>query len=268
MSPRIIRPFDREVLRRQFQEAKPFPFIAIDDFLDREFAREVAAAYPTYAEAKDRGHEFRAVNENKKAQITDAATFPEPVQQLNELLRAPSFMEDLEYITGIDNLLADAELRGGGMHLTGPRGRLDVHIDFNYDEPRKLHRRLNILLYLNEGWKDEWGGAVELWDEKVRTCGHSFKPVLNRCVLFATSEISFHGVEPVTCPKGQRRMSFAAYYYTKEAPAHWAGTKHTTVFKARPGERLRGHVLMPLQEARDQVLSSARRAVRKLKGSR
>jgi len=265
MSSSLIKSFDREALRRQFQEAEPFPFMVIDGFLEPDFAKEVAAAYPTYDEARERGHEFRAINENKKAQITDAATFPEPVGRLHELLAAPSFLEDLEYITGIDNLLCDPQLRGGGMHFTGPRGRLDVHIDFNYDEPRKLHRRLNILLYLNEGWKDEWGGAVELWDEDVRTCMHSLKPVLNRCVVFATSEISFHGVEPVTCPEGTQRMSFAGYYYTKEAPDHWDGTKHTTVFKARPQERIRGHVLMPLQEARDRVLSSAKQAFRKLK---
>jgi hypothetical protein len=240
--------------------------MVIDDFLDPGFAREVAASYPAYDEARVHGREFSALNENKKVQISDIATFPEPVKKLTELLAAPSFIEDLEYITGIDRLLSDPLLHGGGIHLTGPRGRLDVHIDFNYVVARKLHRRLNILVYLNEGWKDEWGGAVELWDQKVRTCAHSFKPVLNRCVVFATSEISFHGVEPVTCPEGRQRKSFAAYYYTKEAPAHWEGTKHTTVFKARPQERIRGHVLMPLQEARDRIVPSAKRIVRKLIG--
>lgn len=266
MSLRMIRPFDREALRRQFQEAEPFPFMAIDEFLDPEFAREVAASYPAYAEARGRGREFSAVNEKKKVQITDAAMFPEPVKKLNDLLAAPSFIEDLEYITGIDDLLWDPQLEGGGMHLTGPRGRLDVHVDFNYVEARKLHRRLNILVYLNEGWKDEWGGAVELWDEKVRTCAHAFRPVLNRCVVFATSEISFHGVEPVTCPQGAQRISFAAYYYTKEAPAHWDGTTHSTVFKARPKELIRGHVLMPFQKARHRLIPSAKRVIKKLVG--
>jgi len=188
------------------------------------------------------------------------------VRRLNELLCAPSFIEDLEYITGIDNLLYDPELEGGGMHLTGPRGRLDVHIDFNYVEERRLHRRLNILIYLNEGWADEWGGAVELWDKEVQRCVYSAKPLLNRCVVFATSNISFHGVEPVTCPQTTQRMSFAAYYYTKEAPAHWDGTKHSTVFRARPYERIRGYVLMPFQRARDQFIPSAKRVVKKVLG--
>lgn len=266
MAKPMIRPLDRETLRRQFQEGKPFPFMAIDDFLDPEFAREVATSYPTYIEARTRGREFSAVNEKRKVQITDAAAFPEPVKKLNELLSSPGFIQDLEYITGIDNLLYDPKLEGGGMHLTGPRGRLDVHVDFNYVEDRKLHRRLNILVYLNEGWKDKWGGGVEIWDQQVRTCAYSFKPLLNRCVVFATSEISFHGVEPVTCPDGTQRISFAAYYYTKEAPAHWDGTKHSTVFKARPQELIRGHVLMPLQRVRYRLIPSAKRVVKKLVG--
>ena len=261
-----IQTFDREALRRQFQEAEPFPFVAIDQFLELEFAREVAASYPTYSEARGTGLEFSGVNEKKKVQITDASGFPDPVARLNELLCSRGFIEDLEYITGIDNLLYDADLRGGGMHLTGPRGRLDVHVDFNFEEVSKLHRRLNILVYLNEDWKDEWGGGVELWDKDVRTCAHSLKPVLNRCVLFATSDISFHGVEPVTCPEGRQRISFAAYYYTKEAPAHWDGTTHTTIFKARPQEPLRAHVLMPLETARRELLPSAKRIVKKLIG--
>lgn len=259
----MIQPFDREALRGQFQEASPFPSIAIDGFLDPQFAREVAVSYPTYGEARGRGHEFNAVNEKKKVQITDAATFPKAVARLNELLCSPSFVEDLEYITGIDNLLYDPELIGGGMHITGPRGRLDVHVDFNYVEERKLHRRINILIYLNEGWRDEWGGTVELWDQEVRTCAHSFKPVLNRCVFFATSDISFHGVEPVTCPPETQRISFAAYYYTREAPAEWDGTVHSTVFKARPEEPVRRHVLMPFEKARKELVPSAKRIVKK-----
>ena len=39
---------------------------------------------------------------------------------------------------GIPNLLADDQLVGGGIHETGPRGHLDVHVDFNYIAERDL----------------------------------------------------------------------------------------------------------------------------------
>jgi len=242
--------------------------MVIEEFLEPAFAREVARSYPDYAGARGRGREFSAINENRKVQITDPDLFPDPVKQLNQALSSRAFIEDLEYVTGIENLLYDEELRGGGMHLTGPSGRLDVHVDFNYIEERDLHRRLNILIYLNEEWRDDWGGAVELWDEQVRKCATSVKPLLNRCVVFATSEISFHGVEPVTCPRDRRRISFASYYFTKEAPSDWDGTKHTTIFKARPNERLRAFVLMPYHRARFSYYPAAKRAVKKLIGWR
>ena len=82
----------------------------------------------------------------------------------------------LETITGIPKLLADATFEGGGMHVTGPGGRLDVHVDFNYSHDIKQHRRLNILVYLNPDWKEEWGGQIELWDRNVSQCHHSFSP--------------------------------------------------------------------------------------------
>ena len=68
--------------------------------------------------------------------------------------------------------------------------------------------------------------------------------------------------------RGRQRISFAAYYYTKEALEHWDGTKHTTIFKARPQEPLRAHVLMPLEKARRELVPSAKRIVKKLIGRR
>ena len=45
--------------------------------------------------------------------------------------------------------------------------------------PRRLHthhvhenwaRRVNILLYLNEEWHEDWGGQLELWDRDMTAC--------------------------------------------------------------------------------------------------
>ena len=117
----------------------------------------------------------------------------------------------------------------------------------------KLHRRLNILIYFNKDWKPDWGGNIELWDADVKKCHHSFSPVFNRCVVFETNEISYHGVTAVKCPEGMSRKSFAAYYYTKEAPKHWTGVSHSTIFKARPDEVLKGNVMMPLENAKRRL---------------
>jgi hypothetical protein len=260
-----VRPLDRETLKREFRAAQPFPFIKIDNLLEPDFAAEVARVYPSFEHAATRGLTFKTVNEKKKVQITDSSLFPEPVRRLNDALASPGFLADLSYIAGIPNLMADPELDGGGMHVTGAGGRLDVHVDFNYLEKRKLHRRINLLLYLNSTWDEKWGGQVQLWDREVKHCRQSFAPVLNRCIIFETSDISFHGVTPVSPEAPFPRCSFAAYYYTTDAPANWKGTVHSTVFRARPEERLRGYLLMPAEMLQRRLTEGARRVKRKVR---
>ena len=54
----------------------------------------------------------------------------------------------------------------------------------------------------------------------------------------------------VKCPEGNARKSFAGYYYTKDTPEWWDGKSHSTRFKARPDEKLKGKVLMPANKVR------------------
>ncbi len=257
-----IRPLDAAKLRAEFRSSQPFPFLAIDQFLQPAFADELNRSFPTVAEAERSGHTFSAVNESGKTQVTAADRFPGSVRQLNDLLAHPDWLATLSEITGIPSLLADEMLVGGGMHVMRTGAHLDVHIDFNLLADRPLHRRLNILVFMNSGWRPEWGGALELWDDAVKHRAHHFTPELNRCVIFETSQHSFHGVERLACPPDRARRSFAAYYYTREAPAGWDGRRHTTVFRARPNERWKGSVLMPLA----RIGRPFRRALRRILG--
>lgn len=259
----LIRPIDRDARKREFESATPFRHMVIDDFLDPDFAAAVAASFPSFEEAQAKGFEFSFVRERRKVQVSDSANFPEPVARLHEALASRAFLEDLEYITGIPNLLADPTLSGGGIHVTGSGGRLDVHVDFNFNEELNVHRRLNILVYLNPHWDPSWGGQVELWDAKVKTCHQSIEPALNRCVLFETSDISFHGVQPVAPDAPGPRQSFAAYYYTKDAPPTWSGAHHGTIFRARPDERLRRYLIIPAEQA----VLKARNSIRALRAA-
>jgi len=256
-----IRPVDEEAIRACYERSEPFPYFCIDDFLQPEFALAVSESYPGYEAATSMGRAFSALSEHGKVQICDRAEFADPVAQLDDALRHPEFLGLLERVTGIPKLLADDELVGGGMHLMSSGGRLDVHVDFNLIEDRALHRRLNILLFFNEGWQAEWGGRLEFWDSAVRDRGSEYLPSFNRCVVFETSERSFHGVTPLSCPQESVRKSFAAYYYTREAPEEWDGRRHTTVFRARPEERFRRGVLMPAEF----LLRPVRRTLLKLK---
>jgi hypothetical protein len=245
----LLDNFDPDSMAAGYQSALPVPHICLDNFLVPEFAKEVESGFPSLVEARELGRTFKAVNEKGKTQITDPEKFTPSVRKLHDFLASDEFVASLETLTGIPNLLADPEMLGGGIHETGPRGRLDVHVDFNYIEDRQLHRRLNILIYFNDAWEESWGGDFELWDDTVKNCMASFSPTFNRMCMFDTNEISYHGVTAVKCPEGRSRKSFAAYYYTREAPEGWDGTSHTTIFKSRPNEKFKGGVLMPFQSA-------------------
>jgi Rps23 Pro-64 3,4-dihydroxylase Tpa1-like proline 4-hydroxylase len=262
----IINPLNLELLKRRFASAQPFPHVVIDDFLEPAAAAAIAQSYPTFDQALRDGFAFNFVNEQRKVQITDRSRFPEAVRGLHDAISARSFLDELEKVTGIPRLLADEQLSGGGMHLTGSGGRLDVHVDFNRIEDRQLFRRLNILVYLNPVWKEEWGGHIELWDRDVKTCHQRCVPALNRCLIFETSDISYHGVAPITAPAAMVRQSFAAYYYTREAPPKWDGRSHSTIFRARPDEQFRRFVSMPAERIRRRLESKVKRSKELIKG--
>ncbi len=262
----FLNPIDRDELRDRVRRSTPVPNFLIDNFLKPDFAERVADAFPRYEDAIAVGRSFRAVNEKGKVQVTDAALFPEPIRQLNEVLASRAFCELLAHALDIPGLLADEKLVGGGMHQTAARGHLDVHVDFNYLEDRQWHRRANLLIFFNRGWRREWGGEFELWDADVKVRHHAHLPIFNRCVLFETNEVSFHGVTAVTCPPGETRKSFAAYYYTTEAPRHWDGRSHSTVFRARPDEFLKGSVAMPAEKAKRWLSTTLRRVKQRTLG--
>jgi Rps23 Pro-64 3,4-dihydroxylase Tpa1-like proline 4-hydroxylase len=265
----LLNEIDIDALRLQMASSSAFPYFCVDNFLDDAFANEVHDAFPSYADAEKIGETFKAVNEKMKIQIADSSKFPPSILKLHELLASQEFVDAMSEMTGIKNLIADPALLGGGIHETNSGGHLDVHIDFNYDKRSLLHRRLNILIYFNKDWPEEYGGYLDLWDKDVKECQGRFAPIFNRAVGFVTSEVSWHGVTPITCPSDKFRKSFAVYYYTKEAPEGWDGTAHSTMFKAWPTEYWKGNVAMPAEAlaraARDTV-NSAKQQVKKLLG--
>lgn len=104
------------------------------------------------------------------------------------------------------------------------------------------------------------GGKVELWDKDVKRCIQSYSPILNRCIIFATSDVSFHGVTAVNSPLNQPRKSFAIYLYNEEPSSTKYGQSHSTVFKARPREKLKRFILMPVEESWNKVSESIHRS--------
>tara|TARA_Y100000287_G_scaffold143386_1_gene118113 strand:- start:3 stop:521 length:519 start_codon:yes stop_codon:yes gene_type:complete len=123
-------------------------------------------------------------------------------------------------LTGIEEILIpDPYFLGGGLHEIKKGGFLKIHSDFNFHPQMKLSRRLNLLLYLNKDWQEDYGGHIEFWDRSMKECGKKFLPIFNRMVIFSTTHSSFHGhPEPLNCPETRSRKSIALYYYSNGRP--------------------------------------------------
>ncbi|HDL42106.1 MAG TPA: 2OG-Fe(II) oxygenase, partial [Actinobacteria bacterium] len=235
-APSLLSPLNVDLPAKRYRDAKPVHFFCIENFLERSFAEEVSAVCPDYHEAVALGgRQFNALNEDVKVQLTDVSHFPDSIRRLSDLLANPTLVDRLSRITGIPELVADPVLSGGGMHVMGPGGKLGVHVDFNYQRSTGLHRRLNLILYLNRRWDPAWGGELELWDPEMKRRLELFQPTFNRAVLFNTTRVSFHGVNAIRCPSGVTRNSFAVFYYTRQAPPEWPGKHQTTIYRAPQG---------------------------------
>ena len=93
--------------------------------------------------------------------------------------------------------------------------------------------RLNVLIYMNKDWKEAYEGHLELWglSDKKRTLLAKVAPSFNRCVIFETNEISYHGhPKPLKTPEGINRKSIATSCYTPGRPAGEAVSKHNTLY--------------------------------------
>jgi Rps23 Pro-64 3,4-dihydroxylase Tpa1-like proline 4-hydroxylase len=223
--------------RESYQSAVPFPHIVLDNFLPEAALNQVLGEFPK-VDAID-WQSFDKGPEKKLASKSDLQLGAATRLLLYEFNSA-AFLAFLEKLTGIDNLIPDPHFMGGGLHQIQPGGFLKMHVDFNKHGRFNLDRRLNLLLYLNKNWHEEYGGHLELWDKEFTNCSKKILPIFNRCVIFSTTDFSFHGhPEPLTCPEGETRKSMALYYYSNGRPASDLNPKygeHSTVFRQRPGE--------------------------------
>lgn len=235
--------FDREQLlahaesqRDEYASASPFPHTVFDHLLPDEVLEEILSEFP--APRQGDWHAFDSPLERKLASKDDSV-MGEATRHLLAELNSAAFVDFLERLTGIDGLVPDPHFVGGGLHQIERGGHLKVHADFNRHPRTDLERRLNVLVYLNRDWKEEYGGALELWSHDMRTCEAKILPFFNRCVVFTTTDTSFHGhPEPLNCPEGWTRKSIALYYYSKVPHGEDPAREHNTLFQARPGEEL------------------------------
>ncbi len=235
-------------LAAAYRSAAPFPHVVLDDFLPAVLAERAAAEFA--ALSTDSWDRYEDQGNTLKLATSDEAAMGPTLRHLVGQFNGHAFIAFLEALTGIEGLLPDPHLTGGGLHQLNPGGFLRVHADFNRHQVLKLDRRINALLYLNPGWQEEWGGAFELWTPDMQEQAVKLPPALNRLVIFNTTSDSFHGnPDPVACPPGNARRSLAFYYYSNGRPEEELVPAHSTLYQT-PGQRP-GGVGAPAAEPRE-----------------
>ena len=222
---------------KNYQNASPYSHIIIDDFLDVDVAEKTLAVFP---KIKDEGWiHYVHVNE-KKHGLNKLDLIPEFIRDgVIKELNSSKFIKYLETLTGINKLLPDTTIEGGGIHQSENGGYLNIHADFTVHPHKKnWRRRVNVLVYLNKNWEESYGGALELWDKSMSKCEVKIEPLFNRIVIFNTDEDSYHGFpDAIECPGNVTRKSIALYYFTEEKAGSFK--RKSTNYRARPNDGLK-----------------------------
>ena len=227
-----------ENLKKNYLLEEPFPNIVIDNFFNKDFLNSILNDFPNLG-SLDSSSRYENKNEIKYTNNQYNA-FSKNTKIFFDFLNSQIFLQFIQKITSIkETLVADKELNGGGLHEIKKGGVLKIHTDFNRHPTLNLDRRVNVLIYLNKNWKEEYDGHLELWDKEMKECKKKILPIFNRMVIFSTNDFSNHGhPNAIKCPIYQSRKSIALYYFSKGRPLEELNInyiKNKTYFKDRLG---------------------------------
>lgn len=197
--------------KEEYKNGKPFENIIIPSFFEEEIANEINDNFPLINE--DWNYYNNPIEH--KYSLNKLDKYPK-IKKIIDYLQTKEFIEYISKITGIEDLEADAYLHGAGLHVYPNNGKLDIHLDYNIHPITKMERRVNLIIYLNKDWKEEYGGFLKLYDENLNEIKTNNVSMWNSAILFRTSDISYHGLpEPIKCPEDKYRKSIAIYYVSK-----------------------------------------------------
>ena len=221
-------------LHVEFATAEPFRHVVIEDFLQTDVAERMLDDFPVVEDPSRLVNEFG--KPNPKSAISDVNSLAPVFREVDEYIQSGEFLRVMEQITGIPDLRYDPWYYGAGTHENFHGAGLDAHYDFNIHPKTAFHRRLNAIVYLNKDWDPAWKGDIAFhtdpWDLK-NDVTKSILPEFNRCVVFETTENSWHSVTPVDLPADKRsnsRKSFTIYLYTETRPPEETAPEHGTVY--------------------------------------
>lgn len=142
-----------------------------------------------------------------------------PVQdEVIHALHSATFLKWLQEVTDTVDLIPDPHLVGAGYSKAYTGDSLKVHTDFNWNDQLRLHRRLSVVIYLNEDWDETWGGNLDFYDTDRKKVISRVVPGAGNMVVWSYNNLAYHGYpEPMTNPDGTCRKNLRLFYYVSNA---------------------------------------------------
>ena len=213
-------------LNSNYTNKSPFPHLIADNLFPQEVIEAITTEISDNPKVTDKicveGSQrcYNTPNLHfKKNAYDDERYFGPATLSMFKFLKSSIFIQFLKKLTGVQNLISDPEYYGSGIHQTLSGGQLQIHADFNRYIKYDMHRRVNVFIYLNPDWEESYGGDLELWSRDMKICNVKIAPLMNRFVVFTSTDFSYHGhPHPLSCPLNRSRRALALYYYTKTRP--------------------------------------------------
>jgi Rps23 Pro-64 3,4-dihydroxylase Tpa1-like proline 4-hydroxylase len=202
---------------KSFKNSDPFDHCVVKNFFLKDFSYLLEKEFPDYEDKLWQEYS----NELEEKKLTNNWNHFKPLTyKILCALNSDFFCKILSEITGISPLYSDYGLNGGGWHIHKSGGKLNPHLDYSLHPKLGLQRKLNLIIYLNSSWKENWGGELGLWSKSDSENGPGklrkvIKPFFNTAIIFDTTQNSWHGIlGKLNLPKEQYRKSLALYYLT------------------------------------------------------
>jgi 2OG-Fe(II) oxygenase superfamily len=217
-------------LKSDFNQPGKIRCCWLDDLLPLEILHEALGGLPNPAAMVRR----QSLKERKYV----TAALDQLGDATRNLVAAFSGPEIAEVVTGLlggARLSADPRLYNGGITKMMPGDFMCPHLDNSHNYDRTQRRAVVLLYYMSPEWREDYGGALELWDDDRKAPPREIAHQSNRLVIMETTDHSWHAVRPISGPHS--RINVTTYYY---APKTEITPARLTRFAPWPGQPVRG----------------------------
>jgi hypothetical protein len=201
-------------LKETHLEGQPVPLTIIDNFLPAHIFDSIVSDIDNIPK---NSYTTFSYDVSFRQECRDFTKSP-MLQSLVNSFNSSKFLYWIEGITGLEKLIPDPHLRGGGLARISSGNRLGLHTDFNWNDQLRINRKVNLILYLTPNWQSEWNGNLELWNKDTTQCITKIEPVGNRLIIWNYESWLVHGnSQTLFTPAGITRDNLIHFYYTSNA---------------------------------------------------